>query len=35
VILIDKKYPACAVSGEDFASMAPSMTKKTHAKENF
>jgi hypothetical protein len=35
VILIDKKYPAYALCGEDLTLMALSMTKKTHAEENY
>jgi len=31
VILVEKKYPDCALSGEDLTLMALSMTKKTHA----
>jgi hypothetical protein len=34
-ILIEKKYPGYALSGQDVILVAPSMTKKTHAKENY
>jgi hypothetical protein len=35
VILVEKKYPDCALSGEDLTLTALSMTKKTHAEENY
>jgi hypothetical protein len=34
-ILIEKKYPGYALSGQDVTLVAPGMTKKTHAKKNY